>query len=146
MSSAFSLFSQVSPFLNFWSRNASQTAFVSGARSRKLQSNTKQWRPLSRSIEVPGFNTARNFFPLVAPVTRLVKIVKTHVFHSTVSSSLNEILSKSFPCSSRVIEIIADFSVSKRTRREFSAGVKDRLRNSKSLVVTSTAFESATCD
>lgn len=31
MSLVFPLFSQVSSFSNFWSRNASQTAFVSGA-------------------------------------------------------------------------------------------------------------------
>jgi len=88
MSPTFPLFSQVSSFSNFWSCNAPQTAFVSGAGLENYevtQNNDGFFRTVSKFL----IQYRKKLLPLVATVTRLVKIVKTHVIHSMVSSRWN---------------------------------------------------------
>lgn len=88
MSSAFPLFSQVSSFSNFWSRNASQTAFVSGAGLENYE--VTQNNGFFRAVSKFPIQYRKKLLPPVVPVTRLVEIVKTHVVHSMISSSPDE--------------------------------------------------------
>lgn len=83
MSLTFPLFSQVSSFSNFWSRNASQTAFVSRAGLENYEV-TQNNDGFSRAVSKFRIQYRKKLLLLVAPVTRLVEIVKTHVVHSVV--------------------------------------------------------------